>query len=126
MANNTVTIEVSEAMAPLVKEFIAQTEEKQAKSLRRLQYESLGKKFWNDHVNELNESLSSLKDEDRQDAYFKWNQLVNQEIWMYASIAEPVDQKEFDDLCVRRGFSMIQRDFLVNAISFMGMGWKKD
>jgi hypothetical protein len=43
---------------------------------------------------------------------FKWDQLVQQEMWMWIRLAKKVNRKKFDDLCQMRGFDGDMKWFL--------------
>lgn len=53
---------------------------------------------------------------------FKWGQLVWQEIPMYIDLAKQVDPSEFDDLCKRRGFDAMMREYLAGMLRHVGIG----
>jgi hypothetical protein len=55
---------------------------------------------------------------------FHWNQIVTQELIMWADIAVPVSKDEFECMCKRRGFSRAQKQFLVDGLTAIGLkGW---
>lgn len=56
------------------------------------------------------------------DGPFKWGQLVWQEIQMYIDLAKQVDPSEFDNLCKRRGFDAMMREYLAGMLRHVGIG----
>ena len=56
------------------------------------------------------------------DGPFKWGQLVWQEIQMYIDLAKQVDPSEFDNLCKRRGFDDMMREYLTGMLRHVGIG----
>jgi len=74
--------------------------------------------FWNDHIYYIKEQIQHEKQED---SAFKWTQLVNQEIFMYNKINKQLDYDEFESLCKRRGFNLAQKEFIIKAMSHIGL-----
>jgi hypothetical protein len=72
---------------------------------------------WNAELDHIKVEMSKS-----EDAMFKWNQLVWQEVWMYIRLDEPVDPEEFRLLCDRRGFTPEMRYFLVDMLKHVGLG----
>ena len=54
---------------------------------------------------------------------FYWQQLVWQEVKMYIRIGQPVDLKEFIQLCSRRGFTLNEQNYLRDLLRHVGL-WK--
>lgn len=54
--------------------------------------------------------------------WFKWSQLVEQEIFMYIRLGKQVELKEFYDLCQRRKFYPEQIKYLREIIKYVGLG----
>lgn len=79
--------------------------------------------FWNANLDEINKNISENMDFDKwlNETGFKWQQLVWQEIDMWARINRPVYKKEFEIICERRGFNNKQKDFLVEALRLAGL-----
>lgn len=62
--------------------------------------------FWNQRADYIDERI-------RESGHlFKWEQLVWQEMEMWAALGKPVPQDEFNFICDRRGFDGYQRHFL--------------
>jgi len=76
--------------------------------------------FWNASVSTICASITHSRDKDM--AYFKWSQLVWQEIVMYISLdKQVVDDNELCWICRRRGFTRYQRRFLKQALCHIGL-----
>lgn len=75
------------------------------------------------HEDEINEYISINESIDNNYS-FKWTQLVIQEIYMYNSLNEDVQISEFNDLCKRRGFYPEQKQFIIDAMIHIGLGYE--
>lgn len=115
--NDIVTMRVSGRFVPQILEYIEKLEQEEIQEKLRVEYNRKGCDFWNSKLEFIQEQIN------KDDSHFKWNQLVWQEIWMFASIAKPVERNQFKLLCERRGFNDTQVKFLEDAINYMGIGW---
>lgn len=85
---------------------------------------------WNREIEaKFAEDVADQKDDPDFDVdpmiVFKWNQLVWQEILMWNSLDEPVDQFDFLFICDRGGFSLVQRRYLEEMLEFINLkGWQ--
>lgn len=57
-----------------------------------------------------------------KDGEFYWSQLVWQEVHMYISLAEQVNPDEYKELCNRRGFDPMMREYLTGILRYIGLG----
>lgn len=71
---------------------------------------------WNNDLPEINKKIKN------EDDYFKWNQLVWQEIWMFISLAEQVTEDDFLWICDRRGFTKDMANYLKEMLIHVGIG----
>lgn len=78
--------------------------------------------FWNDNLEFIGEQIKEeLKNDSNNNSGFKWGQLVQQEIFMYNRLNKQLEYKEFNELCIRRGFNAVQREFIVDALRSVGL-----
>ena len=61
-----------------------------------------------------------------RDTYFKWEQLVWQELWMWENIGKRVSPSQMDFMVNRRGFSKVQRDFLIEGLKVIELWDEED
>jgi len=85
--------------------------------MKKITKQQMAVDWWNERIEiiinpNINEQL------DRDKAIFKWSQLVWQEIIMYIDLGKVND---FDWLCDRRGFNEVQRRFLYDILTHIGM-----
>lgn len=73
--------------------------------------------FWNISKREIDMAIAQGGD----DSFFKWDQLVRQELFMWASIGDPVDDAEFEWVSNRRGFDDHMRSFLRRGLQYIGL-----
>jgi hypothetical protein len=77
--------------------------------------------WWNARTDMMLDVVRRADDPDRE--YFKWSQLVWQEIVMFIQLGK-VDADDLDWICARRGFSDLQRKVLEDALRHVGLEWK--
>jgi hypothetical protein len=68
-----------------------------------------------------NENMVLAKIKRNPKTAFHWNQLVTQELIMWADITKPVGKDEFKDMCRRRGFNRAQKQFLEDGLDLIGL-----
>lgn len=125
MSDDMVNLKVQSRFIDKVTKFIEELIEQEDKDKRAEEYYKRGAEFWNSKREYINDILAHSTDLNSDS--FNWNQLVWQEIWLYASMAKPISEtKDFYPLCERRGFNKEQKDFLKEAIEYMGIGWEVD
>lgn len=83
-------------------------------------YSKLWTSKWNSDLDWIIKQID-LDEETDKNASFKWSQLVQQEIRMWAGVAEPVSMNEINALSERRGFSRVQRQYLIDMTRHMGI-----
>lgn len=118
------TVDIPVRFKSKVEEYVAGLLEAEEKQQRVIMYSKKGENFWNAHNVYIMDEIHNSPE--CHDASFKWNQIVWQEIWMFASLGDPVSKGEFNDLCAIRGLNEKQKKFLSDAIDEMGMGWTED
>jgi len=55
------------------------------------------------------------------DTCFKWEHLVWQELWMWEKLGEKVAPEDLDWMAQHRGFSPVQKDFLIEGLEVIGL-----
>lgn len=80
--------------------------------------------WWNHKLFEIILVRIRLSD-DPKDTFFFWGQLVWQELRMWESIGKSVNSGDLDFIVNRRGFSMFQRQFLIEGLENLGL-WEPD
>ena len=113
-----VTIKVREDDERAVRRFLKDKREERAHNKICERVHNRFQDFWNSHVDYINARIK------KGDESFRWTMLVNQELRMWAMIAEPVSREELLDMCRRRGFEPVHRKFLEQGLKYMGIrGW---
>ena len=69
----------------------------------------------------INDKRDSLSEKDWNTYFFKWNQLIMQEVRMWINLNKSVDQEEFDFISNRRGFDTDMCKFLEDALEYIGL-----
>lgn len=90
------------------------------KERRTARYMNLWSEKWNADLVWISKQIENEMKYDSH-AEFNWNQLVMQEINMWAIIAEPVSSEQVEGLCERRGFSMSQKQYLIDMLLHMNL-----
>jgi len=75
--------------------------------------------FWNSRAKDI--CVAIEMSENRDNLEFKWQQLVWQELLMWARLGKSVTEEEFLEICIRRGFDATQRNFLVAGLRYIGL-----
>lgn len=99
--------------------------------------------IWNSNINNIQrfideENKNSKDESDKITNGFKWTQLVWQEIWMWIKLSTHTDsiinydeceikcgqvqQSDFDEIYIRRGFNQNQRKLLMDCLKEIGIG----
>lgn len=79
--------------------------------------------YWNKHVG-LIKAIIKMKTKSPKkeyNEYFKWGQLVWQEIEFYIRENKDIEINEFNELCKMRGFDLIQKQFLYIVLLESGL-----
>lgn len=76
---------------------------------------------WEKDVSLIQKDINS--DLNKKEKFIKWG-FVRQECEMYCVIGEPIDPKEFQDLCKRRGFDDNMKKYIVETMKYTGLGDK--
>lgn len=79
--------------------------------------------WWNSQIDRINSHIDD--NQHRNHTYFHWDQLIHQELRMWATLGKPVTPSDLDFMVNRRGFSDVQRDFLIEGLEVMGL-WYPD
>ena len=78
--------------------------------------------WWNGRTDWIWEQMRSGD----RGAFFKWEQLVWQELSMWEKIGKKVSPSELDFMSNRRGFSQVQRDFLIEGLKVIDLWDEED
>lgn len=75
---------------------------------------------WNSDIPYINECIEKESTEDNHRGFY-WNQLVWQEINMYIRMGEKIAVNEFCWLCDRRGFTLLEQNYLQSMMQYIGL-----
>lgn len=73
--------------------------------------------YWNSNADIIIKDIDNSKD--KEEAYFKWMQLVWQEIQMFCMQNQKSFKEEIEVLSERRGFNDVQKQFLIDITRFV-------
>lgn len=108
-------LNVPDRFADHVRAYIVELEEQEAREeLCQINLQKAAD-YWNQNIPNIEYHITAGDDP------FKWNQLVWQELNMWACLSRPVNESEFDDICLRRGFTQTQRQFLLDGLVLMNL-----
>jgi hypothetical protein len=79
-------------------------------------------KYWNDSEALIKKNIEDFKND--ENIFFKWDQLVWQEIWMFIKLHKQVTNEEILWLVNRRGYNKVQHKFLIEIMRHVGLGKK--
>lgn len=73
--------------------------------------------YWNSNAYSIIQDIDNSKD--KEEAYFKWMQLVYQEIQMFCMQNKKSFKEDIEVLSERRGFNNVQKQFLIDITRFV-------
>lgn len=119
ISENTISINVPERFVKDVERFVVELKHKEMNDKEVMINCNKVAKFWDEHLDFINQQITENPDVEK--ACFSWKQLVRQEISMWAQINYPVRDKEFRNMCTRRGFDESQKQFIADALTAIGL-----
>ena len=79
-------------------------------------------RWWNKRSVIVQQDIDSAKPKERLDHIFRWTQLIWQELQMFVALGEQVGFDDLEYLTKARGFSKMQRLFLIEGVTHLGLG----
>jgi hypothetical protein len=97
-----------------IEDFIVECIEDERKIKEEILLLKKAEDFWQENISYINENAALSSDQ-----FFKWNQLVWQEIWMWCKSTKRVSKQEFEQVCSIRKLDEKQVAFLEKALKYL-------
>lgn len=110
------SISIPQRFLSQITEYVTKLEQQELHQAQRIENLRKGREFWDQGIPYIQARIKIDGDDS-----FKWDQLVYQEIVMYAQLNKKVTRKDYDFMCERRKFIPEQRQFLLDALRYMGL-----